>query len=216
MAVTFSHAHMFRCVTVAEKYMASGNLAPRFPYALMRWCLYTRTNTCISIHVLFIYLYTININGNNLLQWQDTNACCGIMVHIRRAGYKKSFKVQEFNSKRTFFFFHCGATALPWHRPPHCWGFEITHRHSTVGRTLVDEWSARRRDLCLTTQHSQETDIHAFGGIWTRNPSKRAAADLYFRQENRYRILLLFVVYLKYNADNISDYIASIERMVST
>ena len=29
----------------------------------------------------------------------------------------------------------------------------------------------------LNTQHSQETDVHAAGGIQTRNPSKRAAAD---------------------------------------
>jgi hypothetical protein len=64
------------------------------------------------------------------------------------------------------------------------------------------------------TQRSQETDIHALGGIRTRNPSKRAAADLHRRQENRYRILL-FVVYLNWNAHNISDYIASNERMVS-
>ena len=29
-----------------------------------------------------------------------------------------------------------------------------TQRRTTVGRTPLDEWSARRRDLCLTTQHS--------------------------------------------------------------
>jgi hypothetical protein len=53
-------------------------------------------------------------------------------------------------------------------------------RHTTVGRTPLYEWSARRRDLYLTTldtQHSQETDIHAPGGIRTCNPSQRAAAD---------------------------------------
>jgi hypothetical protein len=37
---------------------------------------------------------------------------------------------------------------------------------------------APRKDLYLTnTQHSQETDIHAPGGIQTRNLSKRSAAD---------------------------------------
>ena len=45
--------------------------------------------------------------------------------------------------------------------------------HTTVGRTPVDEWSARRRDLYLTTQQPQETDIHSPGGIRTRNASKR-------------------------------------------
>jgi hypothetical protein len=53
---------------------------------------------------------------------------------------------------------------------------------TTVGRTPLDEWSARRRDLYLTnTQYSQQTNIHAPGGIRTRNPSKRAAADPRFR-----------------------------------
>jgi len=42
----------------------------------------------------------------------------------------------------------------------------------------MDEKSARRRDLYLTTLDTQhETDMHAPGGILTRNPSKRAAVD---------------------------------------
>ena len=46
----------------------------------------------------------------------------------------------------------------------------------TPGWTPLDEGSARRRGLCLhNTQHSQETNTHALGGIRTRNPSKRAA-----------------------------------------
>ena len=32
-----------------------------------------------------------------------------------------------------------------------------TQRRTTVGRTPLDEWSARRRDLYLTTRHSQRT-----------------------------------------------------------
>jgi hypothetical protein len=55
-----------------------------------------------------------------------------------------------------------------------------TQGRTTVGRTPLDEGSARRRDLYLTnTQHSQQTNIHA--GIRTRNPSSRAAADTHLR-----------------------------------
>jgi hypothetical protein len=59
------------------------------------------------------------------------------------------------------------------------WRFrDHTQGHTTVGRPPLDEWSARRRDLYLTsTQHSQKTNIHAFGGIRIRNPSRRVAAD---------------------------------------
>jgi len=34
-----------------------------------------------------------------------------------------------------------------------------------------------QKPLLDNTQHSKETDIHAPGGIRTRNPSKRAEAD---------------------------------------
>ena len=59
-----------------------------------------------------------------------------------------------------------------------------THTHTyahTLGRTPLDEWSARHRDLCLTTQHSQQTDIHASVGIRTRSLSNRAASDPFLR-----------------------------------
>jgi hypothetical protein len=46
---------------------------------------------------------------------------------------------------------------------------------NTLGRAPLDEGSARRRD---NTKHSQGTDIHAAGGIRTRNPSTRVAAHL--------------------------------------
>jgi hypothetical protein len=56
-----------------------------------------------------------------------------------------------------------------------------THIH-TFGRTRLDEGPARRRGLYLHyTQHSQETNIHSPGGIRTRDPSKRAPADLRLR-----------------------------------
>jgi len=56
---------------------------------------------------------------------------------------------------------------LPWRnspsgpRPPHCRGFTITLRHNTLGRTPLDEWSDRRRDLFLTTHniHKRQTPM---------------------------------------------------------
>jgi len=57
-----------------------------------------------------------------------------------------------------------------------------TQWHVTVGRTPLDDWSARRRDLYLTTHiHSQRTDIYAPGGIRSHNLSRRVAADLSLR-----------------------------------
>jgi len=54
----------------------------------------------------------------------------------------------------------------------------ISFRHTTVGRTPVDDLSARRRDLFLTTQDTTEDiGIHESGGVQTRNPNKRATPD---------------------------------------
>jgi len=51
-------------------------------------------------------------------------------------------------------------------------------RSTTVGRTSLDEWSVRRRDLYLKTlrTHKRRT-LPTPGGIRTHNPSKRVAAD---------------------------------------
>jgi hypothetical protein len=40
---------------------------------------------------------------------------------------------------------------------PLYWGFTITPRHATLGRTPLDEWSARHRDLYLTTHNTHKT-----------------------------------------------------------
>jgi len=48
----------------------------------------------------------------------------------------------------------------------HYRGFTIILRHITLGKDPLDGWSAQRRGLYLyNTQHSQQTDIHASGGI---------------------------------------------------
>jgi hypothetical protein len=63
-------------------------------------------------------------------------------------------------------------------RSPHSRRFLSHSRHTTLGRTPLDERSARRRDQYVTTNNTHKRqDIHAPGGIQTSNPSKRATAD---------------------------------------
>ena len=51
---------------------------------------------------------------------------------------------------------------LPWRnspsgpRRPHCRGFIITLRHTTLGKTPLGEWSTRCRDLYLTTHNTHK------------------------------------------------------------
>ena len=94
----------------------------------------------------------------------------------------KSLRLYCPNEDSRYFFF-CGAATQRWSWFPHSWGFlDHTQRRTTVGRTPLDEWSARRRDhLPDNTQHSQQTNIHAPGGIRTHDLSRRAAADLRLR-----------------------------------
>jgi hypothetical protein len=59
----------------------------------------------------------------------------------------------------------------------HFLGFTIT-----VGGTVLEEWSARRRDL-----YRQHTRFNFLGGIWTSNPSKQAAANPHLRLRDHWR-----------------------------
>jgi len=70
-------------------------------------------------------------------------------------------------------------------------------RSNAVGRTSLDKWSARRRDLYMhNTQHSQQTFIHALGGIRTHNLCRWAVVNLRLRpRAHKDRKLSLFKTY---------------------
>jgi len=76
-----------------------------------------------------------------------------------------------------FPFPYCGAStrfrvmAFPYGA---LWSHSV--RHTKLGRTPLDKWWARHRDLYLTTHAITETKIHALVGFRTCNPSKREAA----------------------------------------
>jgi hypothetical protein len=63
--------------------------------------------------------------------------------------------------------------------------YPVKLRHTTLGMTPLDGWSAQHRGLYRLTHHTQETDLHASGGIRTPNPTKRKAADPRFRLRGR-------------------------------
>jgi hypothetical protein len=76
-----------------------------------------------------------------------------IRCHMQGSGYRKI-------CTHTFIFFH-GATVPGQPGPPHYLGFTITLRHATFSRTPLDEWSAWRRNLYLTTHntHKRQTSM---------------------------------------------------------
>jgi hypothetical protein len=64
-----------------------------------------------------------------------------------------------------FFLFFYHDTTAPNGPRPHYRGFMITLRHTTLGRTPLDEWSARRTNLYLTIHntHKRQTSIPPAG-----------------------------------------------------
>ena len=52
--------------------------------------------------------------------------------------------------------------------PPHYRSFTTTLRHTTLGRTPLDEWSARRRELYLTAHNTHKRQIF-IELLWTRD-----------------------------------------------
>ena len=66
--------------------------------------------------------------------------------------------------------------------PPHFRCFTISLRHTTLGRIPLDNWSASRRNLYLTTHYTHKTQTFMpSGGNRIGNASKRAAADAHLR-----------------------------------
>ena len=67
------------------------------------------------------------------------------------------------------------ATAPSGPGPPHYRGFAIALKHPTLGRTPLDEWSARRCDLNVKTHNSQirQTSMPPEGFELTIPGSKR-------------------------------------------
>jgi len=77
-----------------------------------------------------------------------------------------SEKTRRKNSIIKIDFFSCGAWTQRGSWPPHSWDFlDHTQRRTTVGRTPMDECSARRRDLYLTTHntHNRQTSMLRVG-----------------------------------------------------
>lgn len=61
-------------------------------------------------------------------------------------------------------------------RPPFWWGLEITVRHATFSGPPLDDWSYRRRDVCLTTHnyHERQTSMPLVEFESTIPPSQRS------------------------------------------
>jgi len=74
-------------------------------------------------------------------------------------------------------------------------------RNTIIGRTALDEWPARRRDLYLTAHYTHNRDIHAPGGIRTTIPGRKRpqthALDRATTGTSKKTVLTLIKLYAK-------------------
>jgi hypothetical protein len=139
---------------------------------------------------------TLHLSLNTRTPWGWLRA----VVETRSSISVNQILVQLHCNKIAIFVFTMAIQPPQWARAPSFTRFlDQIQRHTTVGRTPLDEWSARRRDLYLTTHntHKRQTYMPP-GGIRTHNPSKRAAADQSLRPRGQWDRLMKLV----YNGKN--------------
>jgi hypothetical protein len=100
-----------------------------------------RETTVVVIFGTFVFglcsLFIVKIELNTLLFWNNISS-------IPQVTYSSS---------------SLDATTSSGPGPPHCRGFTITLRHTTLGRTPLDERSTRHRDLYMTTHNTHKRQI---------------------------------------------------------
>jgi len=108
------------------------------------------TNICTQIVILYrlsiyMYIYIYIWMCVCVVISKCLSACLdGQMTHRRSGWDTKCLRLANWWF-RNLLFFSFVATALLGPRSPNCWNLEITHRHTTFGRTPLGEGSARRK-----------------------------------------------------------------------
>ena len=99
------------------------------------------------------------------------------------------------NGQKSTFFYH-RATALVG-----LLIIEDSRSHTDTPHSVGLLWTSHQlvTETSDNTQHSQETDIHAPGGIWTHNPSKREAAGPRLRPCGHWRKVRTFTLFSDFN-----------------
>jgi hypothetical protein len=89
-----------------------------------------------------------------------------------------------------------GTTAPSRPGSPHFWGFTITLSHTTIGRNPLDEWSARRRYLSVTTHntHKRRTFLPRRNLYPTIPESERPPTGICIKSLNHVAIFAFLVI----------------------
>jgi hypothetical protein len=128
----------------------------------------TKKKTCLlSVSHIYLCSFVCPIENVSVYVGNKLMSPINIAYMHSRGGCKMFRKYSEYyslgilklNGLRLFHYLSHGATAPSGPGPPHCRGFTITLRHTTLYRTPLDEWSARRRVLYLTKFNNKQTSM---------------------------------------------------------
>jgi hypothetical protein len=135
--------------------------------------------------------------------WESWSADTDEVPHTtarRNAFWKRKYVVLLAPAKgvapyNTFFF--NGAIAPSGSRPSQFWGSWITLRHNTLGRTPLDEWSAHRTTLYLTTHNTHKRRATMPPAGFGPLIPKRATADSRLRPRGHWDRNKTYLVWKK-------------------
>jgi hypothetical protein len=111
---------------------------------------YYFNSSCVHIYIFHPARRRVN-NGNTFQRSVGGSLLVASRVLV-------AYTWQNCHLYITFVFIFSNGTTAPRGLGPPYRGFTITHRHTTLGRTALYKWSARRRELCLTTHNTQKTE----------------------------------------------------------
>ena len=175
----------------------------RHPVIFRNWVINVSNQNCIYYRLFWCQhiFFVLKINKVTII-WKNMRSFCATLYNVigHQVGHLPRFVAGCTVSKTQITFLDfCFFLARQPPRgpgPSHSRGFLFhTQRRTTVGKTPLDEWS---RSLPDNTQHSQQTNIHAPGGIRTHSLSRRAAADLRIRARGQWDRHTILVVLLNY------------------
>jgi hypothetical protein len=125
----------------------------------------SQNRECYGLQIIFkssnLFPFTADYPSN--WPWGTVKPSMTSSLSIKLPSFRGSLLPPSSRTNNNFF---ChGATAPSGPKPPHCRGFTITLRHTTLRRPPLDEWPARHRDLYLTTHntHKRQTSMPLAG-----------------------------------------------------
>ena len=140
--------------------------------------LYCLVTTVYRHYIFFLFTHSVT-PSSSILVWTTDSRCFTLLclyacIHLvyplklskqtanKKEGSKKFKNESHPTHSYIWFCFCCGTATQRGSWPPHSWGIlDHTQWRITVGGTPLDEWSAHRRDLYLTTHntHNRQTSM---------------------------------------------------------